>query len=321
VSGPHGVRDAALWSAALCLVAAAAWLVQARDDTVRRARLMFADGCLTGAVPPPGVARWREHGRRGAAALKRCWARLEDRLGMLIGREALCVPAGVVLAWAVRSPVPALAGVLAAVFSGRWLRARRRRSRLERWQEAVSALCSEVAGELRAGRPPDAALAEVAGRLRGPAGPGGAPDPAAAQSMARLVAAARFGGDVPGALRQAARVPGAEGMAGVAACWEVAVDHGAGLADGLDQVAAALRAERDQQEDLRAQLAGPRSTAAMLALLPVFGVGLGAALGADPLRVLLRTPLGLACLLVGGVLEGAGLLWTNRIVRAAEEAG
>ena len=42
--------------------------------------------------------------------------------------------------------------------------------------------------------------------------------------------------------------------------------------------------------------------------------------GAHPLHVLLHTGAGLACLAVGGVLEGAGLWWALRIVRGAEAA-
>lgn len=135
-----------------------------------------------------------------------------------------------------------------------------------------------------------------------------------------MLAAARFGGDVPGALAVAARQPGAEGLLGLAACWRVAVDQGAGLAAGLDRLEGALRADRDQRADLRAQLAGARSTAVMLAALPVLGLVLGTALGADPLRVLLHTGAGVGCLVVGGVLEGVGLWWVLRIVRGAEAA-
>ncbi|CAG6398830.1 membrane hypothetical protein [Actinacidiphila cocklensis] len=134
-----------------------------------------------------------------------------------------------------------------------------------------------------------------------------------------LLSAARFGGDVPEALRAAARLSeGTRGLAAVAACWQVAVDGGAGLAAALDRVAAALRAEADQRDDLRAQLAGPRSTAGLLALLPLFGVVLGAGLGAQPARILLHTATGVVCLLAGGLLEWAGLAWTARIIRAAE---
>jgi tight adherence protein B len=83
-------------------------------------------------------------------------------------------------------------------------------------------------------------------------------------------------------------------------------------------VAAALRSEADQREDLRAQLAGPRSTAVLLALLPLFGLVLGTGLGADPAGVLLHTRVGLACLAAGVLLEWAGLAWTARIIRTAE---
>ncbi|MFC5657966.1 type II secretion system F family protein, partial [Streptomyces nogalater] len=137
-------------------------------------------------------------------------------------------------------------------------------------------------------------------------------------AQAAVVAAARFGGDVPGALAVAARQPGAEGLLGLAACWRVAVDQGAGLAAGLDRLDGALRAERDGRADLRAQLAGARATAVLLAVLPVLGLLLGTAMGADPLRVLLHTGAGLGCLSVGAVFEAAGMWWAMRIVRGAE---
>ncbi|WP_181008003.1 type II secretion system F family protein, partial [Streptomyces sp. B226SN101] len=121
-------------------------------------------------------------------------------------------------------------------------------------------------------------------------------------------------------LRQAAAGPGLAGLSGMAACWRVAVDGGAGLATGLERLEAALREDRRRREELRAQLAGAWSTVVVLALLPVAGLGLGAALGADPLRVLLHTPGGLVCLAAGAFLETAGLFWACRIVRGGEAA-
>ncbi len=171
------------------------------------------------------------------------------------------------------------------------------------------ALCGALAGEVRAGHQPGEALLRAARDCGGPV-----------DAQATVLAAARFGGDVPGALEVAARQPGGEGLRGLAACWRVAVDQGAGLAAGLDRLAAALRAERDQRSDLRAQLAGARATAVMLAGLPALGLLIGTALGAEPLHVLLHTAAGLGCLVVGGVLEGLGLWWVLRIVRDAEEA-
>lgn len=171
------------------------------------------------------------------------------------------------------------------------------------------ALCGALAGEVGAGRQPGEALLRAA---RDSAGLG--------EAQAVVLAAARFGGDGPGALAEAARRPGADGLSGLAACWRVAVDRGAGLVAGLDRLEAALRAERDQRADLRAQLAGARSTAVLLAGLPVLGLLLGAVLGARSLHVLLHTGAGLACLVVGGVLEAAGPWWAMWIVRGAEAA-
>ncbi|MCQ4081155.1 type II secretion system F family protein [Streptomyces sp. RB6PN25] len=304
----------AVLSAALC-VAGGLWSLCTTDEALRRARLMFAD-CGRPPVGPPGWARWQSYAGQARAVLERGRKQAAHRLGVPVGPEVLCLPAGLLLGLLTHSPLPPLAGAVAMPLLGRQLRAQHRRSENERWQESVITLCTAVAGDLRAGRPPDAALADAVERMREARGFG---DPQAGECMSRLLAAARFGGDVPAALRQAARRPGAYGLAAAAACWEVATVGGAGLADGLDRVAAALRAERDQLEELRAALAGPRSTAAMLALLPVFGLVLGWTMGAQPLRVLLHTPSGQVCLAVGVVLEGLGLLWTSSIARAAEK--
>ncbi len=52
-------------------------------------------------------------------------------------------------------------------------------------------------------------------------------------------------------------------------------------------------------------------------MLPVVGLLLAAALGADPLSVLLHTSLGLVCLVTGVGLDALGVLWTSRLVRRA----
>ncbi|WP_431313375.1 type II secretion system F family protein [Streptomyces antnestii] len=226
------------------------------------------------------------------------------------------VPAvGAVFAVLGASVVPLVIGVAGMPLAARARQGREERRVRERRADAVISLCAVLAGEVRAGRQPgEALIAAVREEREARTGGGGS-----GAGGGAVVAAARFGGDVPGALREAAREPGAEGLSGLAACWRVAVDRGAGLAAGLERLADALRAERDQRADLRAQLAGSRSTAVMLAGLPVLGLLLGSVLGARPLRVLLHTGAGFGCLLVGGVLEGAGLWWALRIVRGAEE--
>ncbi|MFE7464888.1 type II secretion system F family protein [Streptomyces sp. NPDC057499] len=272
---------------ALC-AGVAAWLVVARDHGRRRAGALF-----TGRVEAR-TAWWERTG-----------ARVRQRL---VGRwEWLCPVVASAVAVLGQSVLPLPAGLVAVPLVRRWLRRRARDKERERRAAGVVALCGAVVGELRAGREPGQALL-VAVHDTGALG----------AAEVGVSAAARFGGDVPAALRQAAREPGLDGLAGVAACWRVAVDGGAGLAAGLDRLEGALRAELRGRAELRAQLAGAWSTVTVLALLPVLGIGLGAALGADPLRVLLHTPAGLACLVTGGLLEAAGLRWAARIVRAGE---
>ncbi|MFE9395199.1 type II secretion system F family protein [Streptomyces flavidovirens] len=283
-----GAGAGPVYAAAVC-AGAAAWLLAGRDRDLRRARLMLAGGAVD-----PG----------GPAAL---WERVATPVRGRLRREWLCVPVAVLVAVLGESVLPLVAGAVAVPLVGRRLRAGELRRERKRRADDVIALCGAVAGELRAGRQPGQALFAAA------SGTGGL-----GAAEADVMAAARFGGDVPDALRRAAREPGADGLVGMAACWRVAVDGGAGLAAGLDRLEAALRAERDQRENLRAQLAGAWATVALLALLPAVGLLIGGALGARPLRVLLHTPAGLGCLLVGGLLEGAGLFWARRIVRRGE---
>lgn len=294
------------WAVVVPVVAAGGWWLAAREEQARRRARLLRE--MAGPVAaPPGrgrvrivlarACRVREELARRSGPLGRCAAASADP-------ALLVVPIGLLLSWVTGSPVP----VLGAVAAVRPLRRARRRSRTararERRQDEIAELASGLAGELRSGATPEQALRMVAGE----------------QGRPELVAAARYGGDVPEALRALAAQPGAEGAAGIAACWQVAAERGAGLAAGLDRIAESLRADRALRETVRAELAGARSTAVLLAALPGFALTLGASLGADPLHVLLHTPAGLACLALGVLLEAAGLRWTARIIRTAEGA-
>lgn len=104
----------------------------------------------------------------------------------------------------------------------------------------------------------------------------------------------------------------------IGAVWAVSERSGAPTAAVLDRVEQDLRAREAQHREIAAQLAGARSTAGLLAILPVLGIGLGAAMGARPLTVLLGEARGQLALVVGVVLEALGVLWTARIVSAAQ---
>jgi tight adherence protein B len=179
----------------------------------------------------------------------------------------------------------------------------RRRRTLER--AALREALAEVVADVRAGQPPDRALARALAHQDVPIAP-------------KTLATARWSGDIAGALRDDARASGQPLFLSASACWSVAAAQGAGLADALDRIVAQDRRSEEVRRQLEAHLAAPRATARMLALLPVFGLLLGIAIGGDPLGWLLGTPLGWACLVAGLLLIATGLAWATRIVARTE---
>lgn len=111
--------------------------------------------------------------------------------------------------------------------------------------------------------------------------------------------------------------PSGECLLRIAAAWRLSRSAGCSLAEVLDAVALDLKARRRQQRLLTGLLAGPRASAGLLAALPVVGLVMGAALGADPLTVLTATGPGQVALVVGVALDLAGVAWTARLVKAA----
>jgi len=221
-------------------------------------------------------------------------------LGVAVAAVAVAVLVG---------PVPALLAALGGWLVRRRLvrRARTRARALERARMVEA--CAALAGELRAGRSAAQALTAAAGLATG----------ASRQALAAAGAAARFGGDVATALEPepGSVVPAVQRA--LAACWTVCAGSGSGLADAVERLEQGLTADQAQRRAVEAELAGPRATAALLAALPAAGLLLASGLGADPVRVLLFTPVGLACLCAGLGLDALGLAWTGRLVRRATE--
>ncbi len=182
---------------------------------------------------------------------------------------------------------------------------RRGRDRTERQarRARVVGLCDALTAELHSGAPPPVALRVVAQEW---------------PELEPVRDAADLGADVPAVLRELARRPGGEPLTAVAAGWEVAVRSGAGLATVLDRIASSLRDDQDIRREVTASLSSPRATARMLAVLPVFGLGLGTSIGADPVGVLVASLPGALCLASGSALAIIGLFWVERIADRAE---
>ncbi|NUW33595.1 type II secretion system F family protein [Nonomuraea sp. SMC257] len=180
--------------------------------------------------------------------------------------------------------------------------------RADTWRRATIELCQSLTAELTAGRTPGEALTRALEAVD-------FPDP---DALRPVVAAARDGGDVASALASVAPAQGGEGLRRLAACWEVSVTAGAGLAALVDRVGSTLRTAQTHRQDVAAQLAGPRTTARMLAALPVLGIVMAAALNMHPLDFLFGSLPGLACLAVGIALDACGLWWTHRMAVRAQ---
>lgn len=183
-----------------------------------------------------------------------------------------------------------------------WLR-RRKRIGADATATHVLDACEVVAAELAAGRPPDAALAQAAGRWPG---------------LAPAVEAHALGSDMAEAFRRLAATPGADELRAVASAWQVSQHSGHGLADALGRVAARIRARRQTRRVVTSELASARATARLVAVLPVVALGMGSGAGGDPWSFLLGTPPGWACLTLGLGFGLLGLWWIEVIADAVD---
>lgn len=176
---------------------------------------------------------------------------------------------------------------------------RPRRSAAEARRAVVAELLEGLAGELRAGAEPAPALGAAAHGLAG---------------LADVeAAAARPGGDVAGALLALGALPGGATAAGLAVSWRVCEVTGCALAAPVERLLAAHRGQEQVHREVAGQLAGPRATAHLLSALPLAGIGMGVALGADPVGFLTGTGTGLVCLAAGSALLLLGVRWTRAI--------
>lgn len=240
---------------------------------------------------------------------QRRWARLQAPGEARLARPRILqlwpvtlVPVGLLLGLPFAAAGPILGmSVGAIVGTSSWLlRTQRRRRRAARAEAEVVASCRLLVGLLRVGQVPGSALGLAAKE---------------SSVLAQAAAAQRAGGSVPDALRADAARPGQEGLAEVAVAWELSERTGASMTAALDSVVERQTARAAVAEIVAAELAAPRATGRLLAVLPLAGIVLGFALGGDPLEFLLGATVGRASLAVGIGLACTGVLWTDWLAR------
>jgi tight adherence protein B len=210
---------------------------------------------------------------------------------------AVVLPAGLVAALAI-------VGLTLWIRRRRHLRAKGRAAESTALQGALEVLV----GELRVGAHPVSAFSVAAAEVDGPV----------AESLHAVAARARLGADVAAGLRSvSARSSLPAHWERLAVCWKLAQEHGLSIAPLMQA------AQRDVVERARfsarvdAGMTGARTTAVVLAGLPLLGVGLGELIGAKPLRFLMSNGVGGWLLVIGVTLVCAGMLWSDRITARA----
>ncbi|HEU0237721.1 MAG TPA: hypothetical protein VFR11_00360 [Micromonosporaceae bacterium] len=106
----------------------------------------------------------------------------------------------------------------------------------------------------------------------------------------------------------------------VSAAVHVAEETGAPLADLLERLERDGRALAQARASAVTQAAGAEATAWLLAVLPVAGIALGQGVGADPVHVLLHTPIGATCACGAIACQVGGLAWVRRLARSIVES-
>jgi tight adherence protein B len=100
--------------------------------------------------------------------------------------------------------------------------------------------------------------------------------------------------------------------------WRLAEETGAALSAVLGRVADDVSAADAQRRAVRVALSGPRSSAVVLAGLPVLGLLLGVGMGAHPSQFLIGSPAGRWVCCAGVLLDVLGLAWLAAILRKAD---
>ena len=226
--------------------------------------------------------------------------------GGLVGAAALAVlmgPAGLLAAAAVTGT--------AVLLVRRALRDRSRRTALI----DILAGLRMLSRELRAGAEPAVAARNAASAARGDGA-------VVLRTLAEMARSDDRSAQAPGAATGGMlgslatdRPPVVQVSARLRSGWLLTRRHGVAFTPLIDALAADLAEQIAADAERSGEVAGPRTSGYVMALLPVLGLALGAGMGADPVRVLVASSLGNILMLVGISLTCAGLLWSDRIVR------
>lgn len=252
----------------------------------------------------PGWQRWRDRATAQARlGLREAFLALDPRRLFAL-QVAVMAGVAAIGGWVSGSAVLALALLAVAAVLPRigwaWLR-RRRRARLDAQLPDALQL---MAGALRAGLAPGAALARIASQSPAPL----------AQELALLLHEQRLGVASDQALDRFARRVPTPSVALVVSALRIAAETGGPLAETLERTADTLRRRRELQGRIDALTAQGRLQAWVVGALPPVLVLVLARMEPGAMSLLWTTPTGWGVLALVAGLEVAGVWLIRRIV-------
>lgn len=254
--------------------------------------ILLSLAVLSATVGSPGPAQ------RGQAVTGA--GRLPRRLILLI------FPVLVLVLIAAGTDPASLIALLIVLSVAGWQIRRHRSSRARtRRARTLVAFLGSCAGNLRAGLPMAEAMSQSLDTL---------PETAGVSDVLGTAARRARSGAGPEVLVDAP----AGDLRRLGELWAASEHHGLPLVALIEQMRAQIDTGLRHRAATAAALQGPQATAVILSLLPVAGVVMGTAMGADPLAVLTGGGIG-GMMLVGGVTLGAaGFLLTQKILAGAD---
>lgn len=253
-------------------------------------------------VSPPD----RQSTRLRPVAAPAMGRRPSRRCGLLVVPVAIALVGLAAWAGGGRDAAVMAAVVIAGGTAVRLIRQHRRSRIALRERAEVAHACSLLASQLRVGRVPAEALRSTA------------EDCPLLEPAAQVAA---IGGDPVPLWRTAAQRPGRGGLIDLARAWQVSARTGSPLAPALERVAEALTEDTALRRLVAGELSAPRATGKVMAVLPLLGIGIGYAIGGQPVQFLLSSPYGWSCLVAGAALAAAGVLWIEALAQRAAEEG
>lgn len=199
--------------------------------------------------------------------------------------------------------------VLIAGTAGWTVHDMRTRRRAHHRETVTAGFLGHLAGELRAGGAVSTAVEHATANL-----PEDTP-PELYGILQQVCGHLRRGG--PGAHVLSDNATTTPELAGLGTLWSLAEQHGLPLAPLVEQAQLRIDTRLRHRTATAATLQGPQATAVILSLLPLAGIAMGTAMGADPLALLLGGGLGGLLLVTGTGLAATGFVWSRHIIRRA----